>query len=268
MKRCNTENVKLKKAQRISTTPPADEWLKWDSKIEPGHFSCEESSLNDVRAWFLRRGKEPRLSMRDCVDVRALSYTCTQRLDGCVGLLVIHLLPEHWEEINLWLCKLDVDIKYQGQGMSGMSLKVLNHLIRVGRERVYLDGEAKAELLGKYDNKCGTCGSRGTLEFDHIARVSDSHSEQGIDAFQPLCAACHAEKTLLESRKHEDDELSSHFERGVWEDYVMSDRAPPLVYKNKVLCPLDLPKCEIVDVQRCRKNALFHNTHPIPLFCP
>jgi hypothetical protein len=268
MKRCNIENVKLKKAQRISTTPPAADWLKWDSKIEPGHFCCEESSLDAVRSWFLSRGREPRLILKDHIDVRSLTYNCTQRLDCCVGLLVIHLMPAHWEEIDLWVEKLNIGIAYQGQGMAGMSLKVLNHLIRTSRERVYLDGEAKAELLEKYDNKCGTCGARGTLEFDHIGRVSDSFEEQGIDAFQPMCVACHAEKTLLESRKHEDDELSSHFEKGVFDNYVMSDRAPPLVYKNKILSPFELPECEIVDVQRCRKNALFFNTHPIPVFSP
>jgi len=178
-------------------------------------------------------------------------------------------MPEHWEEIDLWITKLDIGIVYQGQGMAGTSLKVLNHLIRKGRERVYLDGEAEAELLEKYDHKCGTCGSRGTaLEFDHIARVSDSHGDQGIDAFMPACVACHAEKTLLESRKHEDDEVSSHFEKGVWDQYVLTDRPPALVYKAKILNPFELSECEIVDVQRCRKDALFHNTHPIPLFCP
>ncbi len=147
MKRCKTDIMKLKKAQRISTTPPAEEWLKWASKIEPGHFSCDEGSLDAIRSWFLSRGREPRLILKDHIDVRSLSYNCTQRLDGCTGLLVIHLMPAHWEEIDLWLTKLDLGIVYQGQGMAGTSLKVLNHRIRTGRQRVYLDGEAKAQLL-------------------------------------------------------------------------------------------------------------------------
>jgi len=176
-------------------------------------------------------------------------------------------MPESWEEIDLWVQKLDCGIVYQGQGMAGTSLKVLNHLIRAGRERVYLDGEAKAELLEKYDHKCGTCGARGALEFDHIARVSDCHGDQGIDAFRPACFACHAELTLLESRKHEDDELSSQFEKAVWDQYVLTPRAQALVYKAKELDPCEIAACEIVDVRRCRMNALFHNTHPIPMSC-
>ena len=268
MKRCTTDTVKLKKAQHISTTPPACEWLIWDKVIEPGHFSCPEENLDAVRSWFLNRGRQPRLLLRDCMTVRAMSYNCTQRLDGCVGLLVVHLMPENWMENDLWIEKLDIGIVYQGQGMAGTSLKVLNHLIRKGRERVYLDGEAKAKLLEKYDYKCGKCGARGALEFDHIARVSDSHSEQGIDAFMPSCIACHAEKTLLEFRKHEDDELSSHFEKVVWDQYVLTPRSPPLVYKAKELDVAGIAGCEIVDVRRCRMNALLNNSHEIHMFCP
>jgi len=43
---------------------------------------------------------------------RALSYNCTQRLDGCTGLLMLHGLPKHFEEIDLWIEKLDLGIVY------------------------------------------------------------------------------------------------------------------------------------------------------------
>ncbi len=103
----------------------------------------------------------------------------------------------------------------------------------------------------------------GGLQLDHIARVSDSHLEQ---KFQPLCVECHSTKTKLESKRHEDEELSSHFELGVWREYVLSPRAPPLVYRAREL--EDLHGCMIADVRRCRRNALLHNMHRIPLFCP
>ena len=47
---------------------------------------------------------------------------------------------------------------------------------------------------------------------------------------------------------------------------MLSPRAPPLVYRAKEL--EDLNGCMIADVRRCRRNALLHNVHRIPLFCP
>ena len=73
-------------------------------------------------------------------------------------------------------------------------------------------------------------------------------------------------KTDVESKSFDTDLLASHFERGVWENYVMSPRTPPLVYETKSDAPV--AECEIADVRRCRKRALEYNVHPIPVFCP
>jgi len=218
MKRDMVQGIKLKKAQGASTTPPMCEWILWGKEIAPSHDSCNDPELDAVRSWFMNRNRHQRVLLKDCVQARALSYTCTQRLDGCSGLLVTHGLPEHCGEIHLWVKKLDLGINYQGQGLAGSSLKVLKILLRAKQERVFLDGEAKARVMEQFDHRRALCGSRGGLQMDHIARVSDSHLQQ---AFQPLCMECHSNKTRLESRKHEDDELSSHFELGVWHDYVL-----------------------------------------------
>lgn len=84
-------------------------------------------------------------------------------------------------------------------------------------------------------------------------------------AAETLCMECHREKTANEARMYDDDQLASHFEREVWEQYVMSPRPPPLIAKLRNGSPDDL---EVADVIRCRRSALLYNVHPLPIFCP
>ena len=96
-----------------------------------------------------------------------------------------------------------------------------------------------------------------------MQRLSTSFGEQEM---QPVCPPCHAHKTANEPHELEHDPIASHFERRVWEAYVLSPRPPPLVWKAKPL--EDVTGCRIADVRRCRKRALEFNTHEIPVFSP
>ena len=60
--------------------------------------------------------------------------------------------------------------------------------------------------------------------------------------------------------------LESNVDRHVWEEYAMSERPPPLIYKNEV-CE-NVAACRIADVMRCRMRALLLNCHEIPVLSP
>ena len=77
---------------------------------------------------------------------------------------------------------------------------------------------------------------------------------------------CHLAKTAAEPQDLDGDPLVSHFEQSVWDAYVNSPRSPPLVWKAKELD--DIVGCRITDVRRCRKRALEHNVHRVPVFSP
>ena len=201
-------------------------------------------------------GEAPKCILKDKIRLKSLVYNLTKR-DGEKGSLVIHGLPEEAGDIRRWLGKLGIDLPYRGEGLPAISAKVLHHLIRHGKERVWLSGEDKAELLEQFNHLCAICGrSASLLEWDHVELFSESLGEQ---RFQPLCPECHQSKTATESRSFDCDVLASHFEKGVWEDYVESKRPPPLVWKAKD-CP-NVLGCEIADVRRCRKRALEFNVH-------
>ena len=67
--------------------------------------------------------------------------------------MIIHGLPEEAGDIQKWLAKLDVGIDYRGEGLPAIAVELLLHLIRHGRERVYLIDEEAEELLEQYRSR-------------------------------------------------------------------------------------------------------------------
>ncbi len=258
-----TTVVRLKKEQRQTTTPIASEWKPWQRVLQPGHYTVSEEQLPLERAWFLEQGRHPKVLLKSVTEVRSLIYNCTKRADACVGAVTLHSLPDNSQMVAEWVKRLDCGLEYRGEGLPNMALKVLHRLVKQGRERVWLTGEEKAVILEQNEHKCATCSSRGPFEWDHVARHSESYGEQ---VFQNLCTQCHREKTDAESKTHDSDHLASHLEKRVWEQYVLSPRPPPLVYKLREV--KGLAGLEIADVRRCRKRALEFNVHPLPVFCP
>jgi hypothetical protein len=256
------EATKLKKTQRPSSTPLASEWGPWAGELREGHFHVAEEELPQVRLWFLNQGRQPSVLLKDSTRPRALLYRMTQARDGQTGTVHIHGVPQHWEETQGWLGRLGLE--YRGEGLPGSALKALQALLRRNRERVYLTGEQKAELLEQYEFRCAICGGPSSgFEWDHVARHAESFGEP---EFQPLCPQCHKEKTATESRSLDTDLLASSFDPSAWEQYVLSPRPPPLVYRVRALPP-SLEGFEIADVVRCRKRALELCAHELPMFC-
>ncbi|MCP3956188.1 MAG: hypothetical protein GY697_28840, partial [Desulfobacterales bacterium] len=149
--------MRLKKAPRASATPDASEWLQWDGEIRPGHFRVEEEEITQVRAWFLERGRHPKVLLRDAMRMLALRYTCSMRADGTTGVCHIHAVPEDWEQYAAWLEELDLGMPYRGEGLPSLSLKVLSRLVKRKR-REWLTGEQKDQLLEQHGHKCAQCG--------------------------------------------------------------------------------------------------------------
>jgi hypothetical protein len=91
------------------------------------------------------------------------------------------VLPERSNDIEQWLEALQIDLHYHGEGLPATSLRVLQTLVKRSRERTWLTGEEKAQILEEHDFCCAVCGSKGQLEFDHIARLSESYDEQNFN---------------------------------------------------------------------------------------
>ena len=223
---------KLRREPGSSDTPAASTWKPWEYKHEPGHYSVPEGDLPSVRAWFLISGRSPKCILKDQVRLKSLIYNLSRK-DEKRGTVVIHGPPPEAADIQRWLGNLNLGIEYKGEGLPAISAKVLQRLLR-SRERIYLTGEQKVELFERHDHRCAVCNRQSlAVEWDHVSRFSESFGEQ---KFQPLCPECHRTKTDLESKSYDTDLLASHFERSVWENYVMSPRPPPLVRLRGLTC--------------------------------
>ena len=258
LRRQEAATAQLRRVQRPTKTPATSEWLVWGNEIAAGHFWAPDEDISSVRAWFLENGRNPKVIMKDECRIRTLIYNLRNK----GGVCYVHALPECWGDLQRWVRKLDIGLEYRGENIPALSLKVLQVLVKRSRERTWLTSQEKEAVLEEYGHACAMCGSHGQLEFDHIARLSESYGEQ---VFQPLCAECHREKTTHESRMYDGDQLASHFELEVWKQYVESPRPPPLVTR---LRQCDSAGAEIADVVRCRRSALVYNVHPLPVFCP
>ena len=265
LKRALTTKSKAKLKHCIIKSKEAPEFEPWSYEIKPGQYytTCPDELL-EIRRWFATQNKFPKMLLKDLYQPRALSYQCVKHLDNAKGACVIHLLHEQWDEIKQWAEHFG--LQYHGEGLPNISFKVMQHLIKKKTMRTPLSGIEKNEILQEYGHKCAQCGSRSNkLEFDHICRVSESYG--AAPECQPLCPACHREKTDLEARNLDSSiGLASTFEKHAWENYVLSERMPPLLYKHHE-CKEAAEQLRIVDVIRCRRRSLEYNNHCIPIYC-
>ena len=192
-----------------------------------------------------------------------LRYMCVKAVDGATGLCVIRELAPDMEAIERFVGKLPIDIPWCGEGIPGLTQKVLNALLK--SERKYPTVATRAHILEAQQHSCNMCGStfQGDLEWDHVAPL---HSTcQGTEqVFQAVCSACHAEKTALQGEIARS--LVSPTSRHVWRNYVETKRPPPLVWSPHA--PSEKAKLCELDIIRCRRNALLHCPFDLPVLCP
>ena len=74
---------------------------------------------------------------------------------------------------------MDIGLVYRGEGLAGACYKALVRLIS-RKERVYLTGIEKNQLLEEYGFACAFCGATGALEWDHITALSTSFGKQDM----------------------------------------------------------------------------------------
>ena len=84
--------------------------------------------------------------MKDPASIRTLVYQCT-KIDKHSGAVVIRNAPAEFHDIQDWLKKLPVILKYTRHGLPEISSQVLLKLVKHGKTREYLTEEEKAKLL-------------------------------------------------------------------------------------------------------------------------
>ena len=115
-------------------------------------------------------------------------------------------------------------MEWCGEGIPGLTQKVLLALLRADRESPSAD--VRARVLEEQGQACNSCGAafQGDLEWDHVAPLRSTC--QGTEqVFQAICATCHREKTDQQGRPART--LVSRTNRQVWREYVATARPHP-----------------------------------------
>ena len=168
--------------------------------------------------------------------------------------------PEHSEQLRAWLEKLN--LPWLGDSLPAASLRVLLSLLRPKRQ--HLSDAQKEALKASQNNKCAECSCELTrVEYHHEVPLQNCVAEQ---RFIALCPECHQGFTMNLGPRTE-NVLESCFERSVYEAYVQSSRPRACVYEPNAHGegrgdPL------VLDIIRCRRNALFENPFDFPVFSP
>ena len=208
MKRVAPIATKIWRQGRESTTPDATQWDVFQWPPKPGHYYVDENQIDFVREQFLRENKHPKVILKDEAATKSLHYIFT-KADEEKGTCVIHAMPVDGPDIMAWLQRLNIGLFYRGEGLPSVTYKVLNKLLRE-KERTYLDGEEKHQLMETHGYACASCGDKGKVEWDHTVRLSQSYGEQGPESFAPRCPECHATKTSDEPREFDTCPLESN----------------------------------------------------------
>ena len=132
-----TGAVKVRREARESTTPPVRDWEPFCC-VKPGHFWVHESEIDTVRRTFLAQGRHPKVVLKDASRIKSLRYTFCKRAGDLehTGQIVVHSLPQDWEEIATWMENLDCGLVYRGSGLAGATYQALVQLIK-RKDRVY-----------------------------------------------------------------------------------------------------------------------------------
>jgi len=236
------KKLKLRTDRREVSLPEMEEY----HGLKGGHFW--HTDLSTLRAELVNEGWRCKITVAEPFVIKKLAC------ENCV----VHSLPEGWQAIRDWYETMG--LQNAGQGLPAAANDALVQLLK--QKRKHLTAAQKKKILEAQNHRCAECLDALTEpEFDHVIPLSQSVTEQRCHC---LCRECHFVKRLA-SMSCDGNPLESQFEHSVWEAYMLSEKVKPLVFNVHEAEGNRLADCVVVDVRRCRRNALI-SPHPSPVF--
>ena len=159
------------------------------------------------------------------------------------------------------------DVPYRGENVAGYTHQVILALIKNRRKKV--SRAERFKILEEHNHRCAQCGDLGnefnnTLELDHPCPLRAGGDNQ--QPLIPLCSNCHSHKSYLEClTPFQENPLASVCEHSVYKSFHESPKPKQAVQQ---LHDPDSRATIEIDTVRCRRSALEHNQHPLPIFSP
>jgi hypothetical protein len=216
----------------LSEVPAGSYWIP---SVFCGDDGDTDRDLTGLLVRFLKSKRYPRVTKVRYGTLDKpfeITYHKVSAFDQGAGTIVVRSHAKDVSTTAAWARRLD--IPYSGQSLGPFTNIALDTVLR-RKQRRYLKDSEKEQVIKRQSgcNLCGdTIGSDGV--FDHVIPLHSMTSKQDTDAFQYLCGQCNANKTVAEE-KPSIGVLRSHFNRSVWDSYVLSPKPPCMAYKDEGL---------------------------------
>jgi hypothetical protein len=236
----------LKKKLRKDSRECEVGYKPWQGEDEGTYWI---DNLDLLRQDFMLRGICPKITVSEPHVLKSLT----------VGKLTLKREPKYGDEIREWLKTLG--LPWCGEALPAASFKALQHLLKPKRK--HLTDNQKEEILRQQEHKCSECeGPLDSVEFHHKIPLQNSVASQ---EFCAVCPECHSHFTFNQGPSNQ-NVLESCFEKNVYEQYVKSPKQKAIVYQPYSHQKRGEPL--LLDIVRCRRNALYECVFDIPIFCP
>ena len=153
---------------RPSKDPVFEEWTEWmpqrdELPMDEDHYWFA-GNMNVVRDAYIRMGiANYKLAMKDFISIRKITVP-----DFGGRIVTIQSVPQDHKYLSDF-AKL-AGIPYRGEGIPGLTQKVLLKLLRPERKEISQTLRTKITL--KQEAKCAKCGTVCKLEMDHVHKIS------------------------------------------------------------------------------------------------
>ena len=178
------------------------------------------------------------------------------------------LIHMNYKDIQALTDKLQMSFRNQSFGalIKEMRLKFFHG------ERVQFSSEERSEISTKQNNKCNVCHEvlKGGFHVDHIKPLSSGGNNDKIN-LQALCIPCHSDKTKKEVDNGayvKMNETESSYNSKVME-VMNSEQSKTWAFietMNDVPKTLTNNKVYHIDINKCRKNIMYHSKYEYPVF--
>ena len=160
-------------------------------------------------------------------------------------------------------------IKFTNQSFSTLLQEIKDNFFNAKPARAKFSKKQREEFLQEHDT-CAMCKCNLTcknMHIDHIVPLS-AGGDNEPDNLQALCRPCHFAKSKKEAEEHECVKLSdtqSSF-NSVTKEIITSDLSKVHAFIERFQQDDNKKTVYTFDLNKCRKNLLYHNKFELPLF--
>ena len=168
------------------------------------------------------------------------------------------------------LCK-QTKTEFNNQSFAQLVRELKAKFMSIKNERVVFTPEERSQILKDFKGICSNCNKRlKEFHIDHIIPLAVGGTNDK-DNLQPLCKACHMDKTALEQENgyvkvSETESSFNSITKDIFNSKLCHSHAFVETVNKEIPSELNASKTYSIDINKCRKNKMFYSAYDYPVF--